>query len=262
MGDPMEVKEVRMSDIKISASNTRKDLEAGTEDTSLNDLAQSIQEKGLLNPITVSKRKDGLYDLIAGQRRFLACKKLRWKTIPAIIRDRLDDTNATIISLIENVQRADINPIDKANAYQKIYEKYKNYDKVAKETGVSIPTVKKYLALLNLVPSIQKKLTTAEGPVGISALSKLSETFSSEKQEEAYEKISGFKQSIQLELIKRSDGDVNKLTELRSQAFEGAFDTRVCMEGLCFKMPEELKTRIKEMLKEGKDLRDVVKRLK
>lgn len=194
----MEVKEIKLDDINLSEFNTRKDLDAGTEDTNLDDLANSIKEKGLLNPIIVMKRQDGKYDLIAGQRRFLACKKLGWKTIPAIIRDKLDDTDATIISLVENVHRADMNPVDKARAYQKIYEKYKDYNRVAKETGVSISTIKKYLALLNLAPSILEKLTTAEGPAGISTLSKLAETFSPEEQEEALEEISGFKQNIQL----------------------------------------------------------------
>src|SRR3989338_4546513 len=157
----MEVKDIRMDLINVSSLNTRKDLGAGTEDTSLDDLANSNKEKGLLNPIIVQKKDDGTYDLIAGQRRFLACKKIGWSTISAIIREKMDDTDATIISLIENVHRADMSPIDKAKAYQKIYEKYMEYDKVVRETGVSISTIKKYLTLLNLAPSIQEKLTTS-----------------------------------------------------------------------------------------------------
>jgi len=262
----MEVKEIELSRINVSEFNTRKDLEAGVEDASLDDLANSIREKGLLSPITVMKRDDGNYDLVAGQRRFLACKKIGLKTIPAIIRDRLDDTDATIISLIENVHRADMNPIDKAKAYRKIHEKYQDYDKVAKETGISVQTVKKYLTLLNLSPSIQEKLTTAEGPAGISALSKLAETFSSpEEQEEALEEIGGFKQSIQLEIIKRSDGNLEKLMELKDQALEGAFDTRMCREGLCFLMPAEMKDEIRKILDENPDvssLKEAIKKLR
>ena len=145
----MEIKEINLDDIDISEFNTRKDLGAGTEEASLDDLANSIREKGLLSPIMVRK-KNGKYDLVAGQRRFLACKKIGLQTIHSIIRDDLDDTDATIISLIENVQRADMNPLDKAKAYKIIYEKYKDYKKVAKETGVSVSTIKKYLTLLNL----------------------------------------------------------------------------------------------------------------
>ena len=94
----MEIREINLADIKVSEFNTRKDLGAGTEDTSLDDLANSIQEKGLLNPIMVRKRENGKYDLIVGQRRFLACKKIDLKTIPSIIRDELNDTDATIIT--------------------------------------------------------------------------------------------------------------------------------------------------------------------
>lgn len=262
----MEVKEIKLGDIIVSQFNTRKDLQAGTEDTSLDDLARSIKEKGLLNPIMVRKNVDGKFELVAGQRRYLACSKLGWKTIPAIIRDNLDDTDATIISLVENVHRADMNPIDKARAYQKIYERYHDYDKVAKETGVSIPTVKRYLTLLNLAPSIQEKLTTAEGFSGISALSKLAETFSSpQQQEEAINQIGAFKQSIQVEIIKRSGGDLDKLAELKAQAMEGAFDTKMCREGLCFAMSDELKAEIKKLLEKGSEevsIKELAKRLK
>ena len=261
----MEVKDIRMDLVNVSSLNTRKDLGAGTEYTGLDDLANSIKEKGLLNPIIVQKKDDGTYDLIAGQRRFLACKKIGWNTISAIIREKMDDTDATIISLIENVHRADMSPIDKAKAYQKIYEKYKNYDKVVRETGVSISTIKKYLTLLNLAPSIQEKLTTSEGPAGIGTLSKLAEIFSSpEEQERVLEDIGGFKQSVQLEIIKRSEGNLENIQELKDEALEGAFDTKMCKEGLCFSMPEELKLQIKQMLDKKPEMsfKEIVRKLR
>jgi len=260
----VEIREINLEDIDVSEFNTRKDLGAGTEDTGLDDLANSIQEKGLLNPIMVRKKENGKYDLIVGQRRFLACKKIDLKTIPSIIRDGLDDTDATIISLIENVQRADMNPLDKAKAYKIIYEKYNDYKKVAKETGVSVATIKKYLTLLDLSSALQEKLSTSEGPAGIGTLSKLAETFSPEEQERAYKQIGGFKQSIQLEILKRSEGNLNQLSGLRDEAMEGAFDTRTCTEGLCFLMPENLKEEIKKTL-EGQEinsLKELVKKLK
>ncbi|MBI5001254.1 MAG: ParB/RepB/Spo0J family partition protein [Euryarchaeota archaeon] len=265
----MEVKEIEMKYIRLSEYNTRKDLAAGTEDTGIEDLANSIREKGLLNPIIVRRKDDRNYELIAGQRHFLACQKLGWENIPAIIRDVTDDTDATIISLVENVHRADMNPIDKARAYQKIFEKYKDCNKVAKETGVSASTIRKYLTLLNLAPTIQEKLTTSDGPAGISALAKIAETFNPKQQEEVLDRIGGFKQQIQLEMIKRSDGDLDKLEELREQALEGAFDTRLC-RGLdhCQFIPEELIEPIKEAVKKFEDegdiksFKDVVKKLR
>jgi ParB family chromosome partitioning protein len=266
----MEVKEISLDAINVSSLNTRKDLVAGTEDTSLDDLANSIKEKGLLTPIIVQKKDDDTYDLIVGQRRFLACKQLGWETIPAIIRDKMDDTDATILSLVENVHRADMSPIDKARAYQRIYEKYEDYDKVAGETGVSIPTIRKYLTLLNLAPSIQEKLTTSEGSAGIGALSKLAEKFSSpEEQEKVLEAIGGFKQSVQLEIIKQSEGQVESIPKLREEALEGAFDTKMC-HGIeeCTFIPENLKESIIELIKQSKNgnnkstFKDLVRKLK
>lgn len=265
----MEVRDIKMADIWLSEFNIRKDLGAGTEDAGLEDLADSIKEKGLLNPLIVRRRDDGTYELIAGQRRFLACQRLGWETIPAIIRDITDDTDATILSLVENVHRADLNPIDKARAYQKIYEKYEDYSKVAKETGVSVSTIRKYLSLLRLAPSIQEKLATGEGPAGIGALSKLAETFAPEEQKKVLDRIGGFKQQIQFEMIRRSDGDVNKLVDLREQALEGAFDTRVCRGlDMCVFIPLELRETVKDAVKKFREegdkqsFKDVVRKLK
>lgn len=261
----LEVKDIPLSSVNISELNTRKDLDAGTEDTGLEDLASSIREKGLLNPITVMKTQDGRYDLIAGQRRFLACKRIGMQSIPAIIREKMDDTDATIISLVENVHRADMAPIDKARAYSSIYEKYKDYDRVAKETGVHVTTIKRYLSLLNLSPTIQEKLTTSEGVAGVQTLSRLADTYSPEEQEKVLEGIGGFKQNIQLEIIKRSQGDVNKIPELRAQAMEGLFDVRTCREGLCISMPELLKTEVKRFVDgelDAEAFKDNVRRLR
>jgi len=265
----MEIKEIKLSEIRISDLNTRKDLEAGTEDSSLIDLVNSIKGKGLLSPITVRKSRDNTYDLIVGQRRFLACQKLGWASIPAIVRDFSDDTDATILSLIENVHRADMGSMDKARAYRAIYEKYKDYNKVASETGVSAPTIKKYLSLLNLTPSIQERLSTSDGPKGTEALSKLAELYKPEEQEGALARLSGFSQQIQLEMLKRSGGDLTKLKELKDQALEGAFDIHRCRSlDECVFIPQELLGLVKQVVKKFEDegdtqtFKDWVKKIK
>lgn len=260
------ISEVPMNAIDVSIFNTRKDLGAGTEDSGIDDLAQSIKEKGLLSPVIVRLKGKGKYELIAGQRRFLACKKLRMKTIPSIIRTDLDDNDAVAISLIENVHRAEMNAIDKAKAFDQLYSRYsRDMSKVSKQTGISGPTIKKYLMLLKLDPSIQEKITTSEGPAGIATLAKLAETFPQEEQEEVLKEIGGFKQNIQLEIIKRSSGSLEKVRELKEQAMEGAFDTKMCREGLCFLMSEELKQEIRKFVDKGYEevsLKDLSKKLK
>lgn len=246
----MEAKEINLTSIRLSDSNVRKDLEAGTEDASLDDLVSSIRERGLLNPVTVVTGPDGYYDLIAGQRRFLACKRIGQTTISAIVRDDLEDADRTIISLVENVHRADLSPIDKARAYQSIYSRYGDFKRVAQEAGVSPSTVRRYLSLLKLAPSIQDGLSTSDGPAGIGTLSKIAETFSAEEQESVLDKIGGFKQQIQGEILNRSGGDLNKIQQFREEALEGAFDTKTCHEGLCFDIPEDWKSQLRAMLAE------------
>jgi ParB family chromosome partitioning protein len=113
ISEKLQVKEIPISEISIGPLNIRSDLQSGTEDSNLEDLARSIQEKGLLNPLTVLY-KNGKYEVVVGKRRFMACKSLDWKTVPAIVRTDLDDVDARILSLIENVHRADLHPLDKA----------------------------------------------------------------------------------------------------------------------------------------------------
>ncbi len=265
----MEVQEIDISSIRVSKLNVRKDLEAGSEDADIDDLAKSIAEQGLLSPITVVRQPDGKYDLIIGQRRYLACKKLGWTKIPAIIRDTMEETDAVVLSLIENVHRADVSPIDKARAYEKIYQRFHSLEKVAQETGVSVTTVRKYMNLLNLAPEIQKLVGTRNGAAGIDTLSRLASTFHTrEDQERVLDLISGFRADIQSEIIKRSHGDVKAVEELREKALQGAFDTYLCrgLEGCNF-IPEELIPVVKQLIKRHKetdetDFEELVRRMK
>jgi len=92
----------------------------------------------------------------------------------------------------------------------------------------------------------------------------LAETFSPELQEQAIDEIGGFKQSVQLDILKRSGGNLDQLPALMDQALQGVFDVRMCREGLCFLMPEELKDSLKRLLADGSDstsLDKVIERL-
>jgi len=215
--------------IEVSGVNTRKDLESGSEDSSVADLAESISKQGLLNPPTVRK-KGSRYDLIAGQRRFLACKKLGWKTIPCFVRNDLTDDEATAISLVENVHRAEMNPMDKANALQSLLQHHMNdLQKVTKETGIGTQTIKRYLALLELPDALKAKISTSEGPAKIQAMSSLVKAFPDQGEMlDVYGKIAGFTQSIQTEIIKQSGGDLKKVDGLVEMAQAGVFHTVMC----------------------------------
>ncbi len=255
----MELKEISLEDITISLFNTRKDLAAGNEDSSIEDLAASIQEKGLLNPIMVRLTPAGSHELIAAQRRLLACKKLGWKSIPAFVRPEVDDADATVISLIENVHRSEMNPMDKARALSALRDMYQgDVHRVAKETGIGPATVKKYLGLFSLPKEIQSRLSTSDGPARIESLSTLARNFSDpQDMVEAYNKTAGFTQEIQKQILKASGGDISRIDELVEQAQEGAFDTKVCrgLNGklMCEYIPEELATTVIKLVEQWKE---------
>ena len=254
----MDVKDIEISKIVVSKQNVRKDLSAGNEEANLEDLANSIKEKGLLSPITVVQKGDH-YELIVGQRRFLACKKLGLERIPAIIREETDDTDYLTLSLIENIHRSDMSPIDKATAYNSLFEKYNDYEKVAKETGISVATIKKYLKLLDLAPALKEKLSTSEGVVGIDSMSRLASTFSSpDEQINVFDAIKGFTGKTQNEILKRSGGDISKVPELVERAMEGEFEVSMCHFGFCNHMSDKLKERISELIRQNRSLDELL----
>ena len=271
----MEILEIPIDQIRVSGLNTRKDLAAGNEDSTIDDLAASIREKGLLNPPMVRTIGAGNYEIVAGQRRFLGCQKLGWTKIPALVRSDVEDTDATAISLIENVHRAEMNPIDKARAFAALRDGYGgDVQRVSRETGIGPATVKKYLALLSLPSEIQERISTAEGPARIEAMSLLSRTFTNPKDMiEAYNRTSGFTQEIQKQIFKASGGDISRVDELVQQAQEGAFDIKVChgLEGklMCEYIPNELSGTVIKLVEdwrgaggESVDVRQAAKSLK
>lgn len=123
----------------------------------LNELAQSIKEKGVIQPILVRRRGDD-YELIAGERRLRAANSLNLKEIPAIIRDS-DDVDSLELSLIENIQRQNLNPIEEAHAYQYLIDKFHlTQDQVSEILGKARVTVTNMLRLLKLPLEAQDEI--------------------------------------------------------------------------------------------------------
>src|ERR1700722_3412777 len=112
----MHTTSIPLSKLVVSTLNVRKTLDVGQEDSNVEELAASIREKGLLSPLTVRPLADGRFEILVGQRRYLACKLVPLDPVPCLIREGLSDTDAISLSLIENVHRADMHPIDKAKA--------------------------------------------------------------------------------------------------------------------------------------------------
>lgn len=120
----------------------------------LEELSESIKENGLLQPILVREYADGRYQIIAGERRFRACKLAGLSEIPAIVLDK-DDRDAAQIALIENIQREDLNPLEEAMAYRSLQEEFNmTQEDLSVKVGKSRSAVANSLRLLDLPDEI------------------------------------------------------------------------------------------------------------
>jgi ParB family transcriptional regulator, chromosome partitioning protein len=135
------------------------------DEESIAQLAESISERGVLQPILL--RPDGAnYQLIAGERRWRAAQRARLHTIPAIVRD-IDDSAAAEIALIENIQREDLNAIEEAEGYNKLIDRYGHtQDDVAKLVHKSRSHVANLLRLLNLPEAVKQALLRGDITMG------------------------------------------------------------------------------------------------
>ena len=127
----------------------------------IEELARTIHTHGVIQPIVIRKSGDG-YEIIAGERRYRAMKKLGWEEVPAIIRD-LDDKETASIALIENLQREELTAIEEAYAYEKLLELHGlTQEALAQRLGKGQSTVANKLRLLKLPEEIKNKILTKE----------------------------------------------------------------------------------------------------
>ena len=128
------------------------------DEEALSSLADSIREVGVLQPVLVRPAGDDEYELIAGERRWRAARRVGLQTIPALVRET-DDAAALEQALVENIHRDGLNPLEEAAAYQQLIEDFGlTHDEVAARVGRSRATVTNTLRLMQLPPAIQKSL--------------------------------------------------------------------------------------------------------
>ena len=139
------IKELRINEIEPNVNQPRKNF----NDEKLSQLAESIRQHGVVQPIIVKKDGD-IYRIVAGERRWRAARIAGLVTVPAIIKD-LSNRQVMEIALIENLQREDLNPIEEAEAYQKLIEDYNlTQEDISNIIGKSRPAIANSLRLLNL----------------------------------------------------------------------------------------------------------------
>jgi ParB family chromosome partitioning protein len=126
------------------------------DEEALTELAASISELGVLQPILVRVVDDNRYQIVAGERRWQAARRAGLATVPALVRD-VDEATSVAQALVENLQREDLNPVEEATAYQQLIEEFQlTHDEVAKRVGRSRAAVTNTLRLLQLPPAVRR----------------------------------------------------------------------------------------------------------
>ena len=154
--------EIEIAKIHANPNQPRREF---NEDT-LQELADSIKEIGIIQPITLRQMEDGTYQIIAGERRFRASQLAGLTALPAYIRTA-DDENVMEMALIENIQREDLNAMEIALAYQHLLDEYDlTQERLSERVGKKRTTIANYLRLLKLPAQIQMALKNHELDMG------------------------------------------------------------------------------------------------
>lgn len=146
---------LKVSEIEPNRDQPRKDF----DEDALHELADSIAQHGVLQPLLLRPVFGGGYQIVAGERRWRAARMAGLTEVPAVVRE-MTDSQVMEFALIENLQREDLNPLEEAQGYQSLLETYgMTQEDVAKTVGKSRPAVTNALRLLNLPPEIQKMVS-------------------------------------------------------------------------------------------------------
>ena len=205
----------------------------------IDNLAVSIKELGIIQPITVRKVNENKYEIISGERRYRASKIANLDSIPCYIKAVENDTDLLKMSLVENVQRVDLDPIEIALTYERLINEYNlNIDIISKLVGKDRSTVSNYVRLLKLDPIIQSGIR--DGFLSMGHGRALINIDDKKLQIEIYEQIISSNLSVrQTEKIVRgnktltsnnSHSDVSKIYIDATNKFEKLFDSKVTLK--------------------------------
>lgn len=159
-----EIRRIRVAAIVPNPLQPRRTF----SDQELDELASSIKENGLLQPLVVRPAPGAAerFELVAGERRFRAIGRLGWEEVPVLVRDASDDT-LLVLALVENLQREALNPIEEAEGYRALADRFgMSQTDIARAMGKDRSTVANLLRLLNLPPSVRKLLEAGDLSMG------------------------------------------------------------------------------------------------
>jgi ParB family transcriptional regulator, chromosome partitioning protein len=160
--DEGKPKEIPVEQIERNPFQTRTTV----DEQALRELAASVAATGVVQPILVRPLGDSRFQLIAGERRWLASKMAGKATVPAVLR-QVSDEQAMEITIVENLQRTDLNPMEQARAYDRLAHQFKmTQEQMAQRTGKDRASVANFLRLLRLPPEVQQKVEAGEHTFG------------------------------------------------------------------------------------------------
>jgi ParB family chromosome partitioning protein len=158
VANDLQILNIPVENIRPDANQPRKHL------GDLADLAESIRENGIIQPIIVTEAERGRYHIVAGERRYTAAKQIGLKTIPAIVRTFEDIKAQKAIQLIENIQRKELDPLEEANAFRELIETHGMTQKqLAKKLGISPAAVNQTLRMRSLPETILNDIPSSQG---------------------------------------------------------------------------------------------------
>lgn len=151
---------LRLFDIEPNRSQPRKQF----DDASLTELADSIREHGLIQPIVVRPGKNGMYEIVAGERRWRASRLAGLTEVPVVIKE-LDDRSAAELALVENLQREDLNPVEEAGGYRRLMDEFSlTQEQVAQRVGKSRAAIANAVRILALPQAVLSLVEAGELP--------------------------------------------------------------------------------------------------
>ncbi len=237
------------SDIKSNSNSLQLSLDkinvnpnqprTNFDSNQINNLVVSIKELGVIQPITVRKIKDDKYEIISGERRYRASKIANLESIPCYIKAVEDKTDLLKMSLVENVQRVDLDPIEIALTYERFINEYNlNIDAISRLVGKDRSTISNYIRLLKLDPIIQSGIR--DGFLSMGHGRALINVDDKKLQIEIYQQIISSKLSVrQTEKIvsgkkastnNNSNSDVSKIYIDATNKFEKLFNSKVTLK--------------------------------
>jgi ParB family chromosome partitioning protein len=266
----MEVKEIPIDNLYVSELNVRKVLTSDEDETGISDLANDIKSNGLINPITVRKNGEK-YEIIAGQRRYYACRYIKKESIPCNIID-VTSQKAEEISLVENVQRNQMTNLDKIKCYSKLYEVYnKDIDKVVSAINVSKNTVQKYIKISTLDEDIIKRLDlSGEKKISIEVALELTKLDNKVDKVQLLENLGNISNAQKIsaikEFIKQKYSDINEIEDIVQDIVSADAKIKMAIttpfiydeDGFKIKIPDEFFADILESIKEKYNIDDLI----